>query len=229
MTLASALVNIPMKFILHTFLQVDTTEVKKIPMQGPLILATNHINMLDAPAGFTHLYPRPLSAFAKSEFWRNPAIRLLFKVWNVIPLHRGEVDFDAFALAQAELEKGKIMLITPEGTRSHSGSLAQGLPGVVLLAVRSGAPILPVAFYGNENVKENLKHLRRTPLTYRVGEPFTVNTENQAFSREFRQQVTDEIMYQIAALLPEQYRGVYSDLSKASTNHLRFLSTRNNG
>jgi len=227
MSIASALVNIPMKFILHTFMQVDDSEVKTIPMEGPLILATNHINFLDAPIGITHLHPRPLSAFAKSEFWRNPIIRLLFKVWNVIPLHRGEVDFDAFALAQAELEKGKIMLITPEGTRSHSGSLAQGLPGVVLLAVRSGAPILPVAFYGNENVKENLKHLRRTHMTYRVGEPFTVNTENQAFSREFRQQVTDEIMYQISALLPEQYRGVYSDLSKTSTNHLRFLSTRN--
>ncbi len=78
MTLASALINIPMKYILHIFMQVDISEVKNIPKQGPLILATNHINSLDAPVGFTHLYPRPLSGFAKSEFWRNPAMRLLF-------------------------------------------------------------------------------------------------------------------------------------------------------
>jgi 1-acyl-sn-glycerol-3-phosphate acyltransferase len=119
------------------------------------------------------------------------------------------------------------MLITPEGTRSYSGALAKGLPGVVLLAIRSKAPILPVAFYGNEDVKENLKHLKRTRVVYRVGQPFTINYENQAFSREFRQDVTDQIMYQIAALLPPKYRGVYSDLSKATKKDLCFISTRN--
>ncbi len=228
MSFASAIVNIPMKFILHTFMQVDDTEIARIPAQGPLILVTNHINLLDAPLGITHLHPRQISGFAKSEFWQNPVIRLLFKVWNVIPIHRGEVDFDAFSAAQSELAKGKIMLITPEGTRSYSGSMNKGLPGVVLLAIRSKAPILPVAFYGNENVKENLKHLRRTHVKYRVGQPFTIHYENQSFSREFRQGVTDQIMYQIAALLPPQYRGVYSDLSQSTTKDLCFISTRNN-
>ncbi len=217
-----------MKAILHTFMRIDDSEVKKIPMQGPLILATNHINSLDAPVGFTHLHPRPLSAFVKIETWDNPALGILFDLWKGIPLHRGEVDFDAFRQAQLMLKENKIMLVAPEGTRSYDGKLNKGYPGIVLLAIRSGAPILPVVFYGNENYKRNLRSLRRTSMKIKVGEPFTINFNDQALTRDFREAVTDEIMYQIAMLLPLEYRGVYGDLSKASTSHLNFLSARRN-
>lgn len=228
MTLALSLINTPMKAILHTFMAIDDSEVKKIPMQGPLILATNHINSLDAPIGFTHLHPRPLSAFAKVETWNNPVLGKLFDLWKGIPLHRGEVDFDAFRQAQSMLKENRIMLIAPEGTRSYDGKLNKGYPGIVLLAIRSGVPILPVVFYGNEQYKNNLRALRRTRMKIKVGEPFTIDFSEPTISRDFRDEVTDEIMYQIAMLLPVEYRGVYADLSKASTRHLKFVSMRRN-
>lgn len=228
MTLALNLVNTPMKAILRTIMNIDDREVKKIPLTGPLILATNHINSLDAPVGFTHLHPRQLTAFVKIETWNNPALKVLFDVWKGIPIRRGEVDFDAFNQAQKALLEKKIMIIAPEGTRSFDGKLTKGYPGIVLLAIRSGVPILPVVFFGNENFSANIKSLKRTKMTIRVGEPFTINFRNQSLSRDFRQEVTDEVMYQLAALLPPEYRGVYEDLSKATTKDLSFLSTHLN-
>lgn len=228
MTFALNLINVPIKLALHAFMDIDDSEVKKIPSHGPLILATNHINTLDAPVGFTHLHPRDLTAFVKVETWDNPLFKLLFDVWQGIPVHRGEVDFTAFHQAQEALADNKIMIIAPEGTRSFDGKLNKGYPGIVLLAIRSGVPILPVVFYGNENFSQNLKKLKRTKMVIRVGESFVVDFKDQALSRDFRQEVTDEIMYQIAALLPEEYRGVYSDLSQATTRHLRFTAEKNN-
>ncbi|MPM35175.1 hypothetical protein SDC9_81765 [bioreactor metagenome] len=217
-----------MKLALRTILNIDDSEVKKIQQKGPLILATNHINSFDAPVGFTHLHPRDLTAFVKVETWDNPVFKVLFDVWKGIPVHRGEVDFTAFNLAQEALANDKIMIVAPEGTRSGDGKLNKGFPGIVLLSIRSGVPILPVVFYGNENVNKNIRLLKRTKMVIRVGEAFTIDFNDQPLSRDFRQEVTDEIMYQIAALLPEDYRGVYSDLSRATTRHLKFLSARNN-
>lgn len=222
MTLTLNLINAPMKAILRTLMDIDDSEVKKIPMQGPLILATNHINSLDAPVGFTHLHPREMSAFVKIETWDNPVLGALFNVWQGIPIHRGEVDFDAFNQAQAFLKEKKMLIVAPEGTRSKDGKLNKGYPGIVLLAIRSGVPILPVVFYGNENFKGNLKVLRRTKMVIKVGEQFHVNFGTEKMTRELREEITAEIMYQIAKLLPPEYRGVYADMSSASTKHLVF-------
>ncbi len=226
MTFALNLINAPMKAILRTIMKIDDSELSKVPMKGPLILATNHINSLDAPVGFTHLHPRELSAFVKIETWNNPILGALFTAWRTIPIRRGEVDFDAFNKAQAYLKENKIIIVAPEGTRSKDGKLNKGFPGIVLLAIRSGVPILPVVFYGNEDFNHNIKSLRRTKMTIKVGELFKVKFDNVSLSREFRQEVTDEIMYQIAKLLPVNYRGVYEDMSKATVKHLDFIQAR---
>lgn len=228
MTLALNLINPPMKFLLHTFMDIDDSEVKKIPMHGPLILATNHINSMDAPVGFTHLHPRELSAFVKIETWKNPVLGALFDIWQGIPIRRGEVDFNAFNRANKLLMEKKILIVAPEGTRSKDGKLNKGFPGIILLSMRSGVPILPVVFYGNEDLGSNLKSLRRTKMVIKVGERFILDLGGEKSSRELRQEVTDEIMYQIAALLPPKNRGVYEDVSKASTKHLRFLNAQLN-
>ena len=228
MTLALNLINTPMKAILRMMMRIDDSDLKKVPMTGPLILATNHINSFDAPVGFTHLHPRDLTAFVKVETWDNPLLAMLFNIWKGIPIHRGESDFEAFHKAQDALKANKIMIIAPEGTRSRDGKLHKGYPGIVLLAIRSGVPILPVVFYGNENLTHNLRSLRPTDMKIKVGVPFTINFGHESISRDFREEVTDEVMYQIALLLPEAYRGVYSDVSKATTKHLSFIAPRLN-
>ena len=132
----------------------------------------------------------------------------------------GEVDFEAFRKAEDALKQNKMIIVAPEGTRSKHGRLNKGYPGIVLLAIRTGVPILPVAFFGNENVK--IKLAKRTPMSIKVGKPFLIDTKGQALSKEIRNQITDEIMYEIARLMPEQNRGVYSDFSNAKQEYLAF-------
>jgi len=121
MTLSARHINPPLKAILRTILQIDDAAVAEIPMQGPLILATNHINWLDALVGFSHLHPRPVTAFAKIETWDNFLLRMLFNAWEAIPITRGQINFSAFKKAEEALARGKIVVIAPEGTRSHTG------------------------------------------------------------------------------------------------------------
>ncbi|MCE5257953.1 MAG: 1-acyl-sn-glycerol-3-phosphate acyltransferase [Chloroflexi bacterium] len=221
MTIAYTLVNTSLRFILRSLCMIDDAQLPLIPEHGPLILVANHINFLDVPILATHLLPRPLTAFAKSETWNNPFLGLLFTMWGAIPLHRGEADLSAFRKAEKALSDGKIMAIAPEGTRSGHGMLQRGHAGVVLLAQRTGAPLLPVVYYGNECFRENIQRLRRTNFHITVGKAFNITAPRNIASGE-RQIIADEIMYQLAMLLPEKYRGYYSDLSLATTRYISF-------
>jgi 1-acyl-sn-glycerol-3-phosphate acyltransferase len=92
----------------------------------------------------------------------------------------------------------------------------------VILAQKTNVPILPVAHYGGEFFWDNLKRLRRTDFSIVVGQPFRIKTEDYKVNSEVRQKIVDEIMYQIAALLPPENRGLYTDLSKATEEFLYF-------
>ena len=222
MTLAYRVVTSTIKGLLRLLCRVDDAQLPQAPAQGPLIIIINHINFLDAPLFYTHLQPRPMAGFAKAEAWGNPALRLLVNLWGAIPLHRGEADMNALRHALKALEAGRILVVAPEGTRSGHGRLQPGRPGVVFLALRSGAPLLPVAHFGGELFWRNLPRLRRTDFHIVVGQPFYLDPAGAKATRQVRQQMTDEIMYQLAALLPQDYRGVYSDLAEATEEYLRF-------
>lgn len=128
---------------------------------------------------------------------------------------------NALKAALRALENGMIFGIAPEGTRNYDGRLRRALPGAVIVALHSGAPIIPVAHWGGENFMKNLKRLKRTDFHIRVGEPFKLNTTGKKVSAEERQQIVDEMMYQLAKLLPEEYRGEYGDMSKATQKYIR--------
>ncbi|MCC6148094.1 MAG: 1-acyl-sn-glycerol-3-phosphate acyltransferase [Anaerolineaceae bacterium] len=202
--------------------RMDAAELARIPQRGPLILIGNHINFLEVPTLFTRIWPRPVAGFSKVETWYNPFKAFLFNIWGGVPLHRGEADLEAFRTAEKILQAGKIFVISPEGTRSGDGRLQKGHPGATLLAVRSGAPVMPLAFYGSENFWNNIKKLKRTDFHVRVGNPFWVETHGQGLSREVREQATREMMHQLAALLPSENRGVYADMENATEKYLRF-------
>jgi 1-acyl-sn-glycerol-3-phosphate acyltransferase len=97
---------------------------------------------------YTHLQPRPITGFAKIETWDNPAMGRLFDLWQAIPLQRGRADIEALRRGLEALAEGKILAVAPEGTRSGHGQLQPAHAGVVMLALHSGAPLLPLAFYG---------------------------------------------------------------------------------
>ncbi len=222
MTLAFRMVNFTIKGITRTICRVDDSEVARIPRRGPLILIGNHVNFLEAPIMVTHLQPRPVKALVKTETWDNPLLGLLFRMWNSIPIRRFDIDLVAYRASMDCLKEGKMLAICPEGTRSGHGRLQKGQPGIVMLALKSGVPMLPVVYYGGEVFWSNIKSFARTPFTIRVGRPFGLKNCPSVPSREQRDQITAEIMYQMAILLPEKYRGHYTDLSKATTEYLDF-------
>lgn len=202
--------------------RLDKDALKKVPRRGPLILAPNHINSLEVPLMFAFLNKNNLFGLAKIETWDNKFMAWLFDLWEAIPIRRGEADMDAFRRSLDVLKAGNILAVSPEGTRSRHGRLLRGEPGIALLALRSGAPVLPVAHWGGENFSANLKHLKRTDFHLRVGKPFHLDPGGDKVTGEVRQAMADEIMYQIAALMPEPYRGEYSDMSRATTKYLKF-------
>jgi 1-acyl-sn-glycerol-3-phosphate acyltransferase len=222
MTVAARVVNAGIRNVTRLLCRVDDAQLARVPDRGPLILVANHINFLEVPLVYTHLQPRPVTGFAKAETWNNPAMARLFDLWGAIPLRRGEIDMQALRRALSALKAGHILAVAPEGTRSGDGRLQRGHAGVVLLAQQSGAPLLPIVYYGGEKLKPNLVRMRRTSFHIGVGHPFYLRTEGVRVDRHVRQQMTDEIMYQLAALLPLAYRGCYSDLSAATEAYLSF-------
>ncbi len=219
---AQWLVNTTLRGLTDVICRVDDAQLERVPQHGPLIVVANHINFLDAPVLFSRVHPRRVTGFVKSETWQNPTLGLLFDVWKTIPLERGAADVGAFREGLAALEEGAILAVAPEGTRSGHGRLQPGRPGVVLLALHSGAPILPLVYYGAERFHDNVRRLRRTDFRIVVGQPFYLDARGVKVTRDVRQTMVDEMMYQIAALLPPDYRGVYADLASATEHYLHF-------
>ena len=203
--------------------RIDAPDLHKLPKTGPLIVYSNHTGQIEIPLMFSHLQPRPLTGLAKIETWNGWFLRWVFNLWGAIPIRRGEADIEAMRKSLEVLEKNYILAIAPEGTRNKTGTLAKGHPGVITLAMRSGAPLLPLVHWGGENFLSNLKRLKRTDFHIRVGEPFKLDPGKERITREIRQKMTDEMMYRLAALLPEYYRGAYADLENATDQYLSNL------
>jgi 1-acyl-sn-glycerol-3-phosphate acyltransferase len=200
---------------------IDARELEKVPKKGPLILFSNHTGSVEVPLVFALLQPRPVSGVAKFETWDNPFMAWLFNLWGAIPIRRGDVDMDAMRKSLECLKEGNILGISPEGTRNKTGKLLKAHPGIVALALHSGAPILPIAHWGGEKFKSNLKHLKRTDFKISVGNQFTIHTNGEKIDKKTRQKIVDEMMYQLANLMPTEYRGEYSDFSKVTSNYLK--------
>lgn len=200
--------------------RIDAPDIHKVPMKGPLIVISNHTGQLEVAVFFGLLQPRPITGWAKIEAWDNAFLNWLFSLWGLIPVKRGEGDTSALRKALQALQNGYIFGLAPEGTRNKTGKLQRAQPGVVILAIHSGAPILPVVHWGGENFLKNLAHFKRTTFHARVGEPFLLKLEGVKITRAVRQQIADEMMIRIAELMPSEYHGAYEKV----TNYGKFLT-----
>jgi 1-acyl-sn-glycerol-3-phosphate acyltransferase len=208
---ASFVLGPVIRAIFRAICRIDAAGLERIPRRGPLIIVTNHINFLEAPLLYSLIYPRDVSGFAKTETWRNPLLGLLASTWECVPVERGANDIGSMRLALETLRRGRMLNVMPEGTRSHHGKLGPGREGVVAMAQRSGAPILPVAIYGGEAFWRNLRRGRRTPVHVRVGDAFRLRPSARGSRKSTRAEAADEIMLSLARLLPPEYRGVYAN------------------
>jgi len=186
--------------------------VEHCPRYGPALLVNNHLSLLDPPLIFIAL-PVKVRVFAADK-WQHGIIGFLLRhVGGAIFVRRGEVDRHALQQALAALQRGEILGIAPEGTRSRTGTLQHGKPGVAFVASKANVPLIPVAVYGTEQGFWPLLRLHRPRMRVVIGEPFWLpdfNINGTGKKTERLQLQTDYIMNRLAALLPAEYRGVYS-------------------
>jgi len=187
-----------------------------VPKSGPLIVASNHLNNADPPF-LARALGRPPIFMAKKEMVDKRVRGALFRAWGTFPVRRGEADRAALRAAEDVLRRGEVLLMFPEGTRSRTGSMNHAHPGTGLIALRTGAPILPIAITGTERIR--WPHFFLRPRSVRrvrvvIGEPFTLPPVER-ITTESARDATEQIMRHIAALLPPEYRGVYGEEAAA--------------
>lgn len=198
---------------------------ENVPASGPAILMINHIAFIDSIVTL-HTTPRNIVPLAKIEVYDYPLIGIFPKLWGVIPVRREEFDRRAIQQILAVLNAGEIVLIAPEGTRGTA--LGEAKEGVAYLASRSGVPVVPVAIDGSIGFPA-LRFTRRwrgPGVVIRYGRPFRFKPEYQKARSEQLRVMMDEAMYLLSAMLPPERRGIYSDLSAASTNTIEWFDPR---
>jgi 1-acyl-sn-glycerol-3-phosphate acyltransferase len=177
---------------------------------GGLVLAMNHIHWLDIPIAGT-LLPmayRP-SWLGKSELFAHPVAAWFFQQMQVVPIQRGKRDVAALHQAVDLLCNGAVLLVFPEGHRSHTGVLQRGQRGVIRLALQSGAPVVPLTIFGSQHGA--LGTLLRREVVLHVGEPYTIaSPTKRKVPPDTMQALTDDLMREIAAPLPAACRGPYA-------------------
>jgi len=195
--------------------------VENFPLTGPAIVLYNHIGFVDPVVILANL-PRNTVPLAKVEAYNYPVIGIFPRLWEVIPVRRGEVDRQALARALRVLQAGEVILVAPEGTRSPA--LLEGKEGAALLADRTGALVVPVTIEGSDRFPTpSLKRWRGEGVTIRIGRPFRFRSESgRRADRTRLRLMTDEAMYILSGMLREGRRGFYKDLSKATTTTIDF-------
>ena len=197
-------------------------DLAALPRTGPLIVAGNHASSADPVligAFLNGITGRPLNWLGKRELVEYPLTGWAFRRAGIHPVDRDSADLEAFRTAMRILEAGQVLAIFPEGTRSRDGALQAVREGAGMLALRSGAPVLPVAVIDSDLMWPRGRLLPRwgRRVTVRYGKPFRVADElpkdregDKRDRRAATAAATRLIMTRIAALLPPRQRGVYA-------------------
>jgi 1-acyl-sn-glycerol-3-phosphate acyltransferase len=175
-----------------------------VPTSGGVLLVSNHLNNAD-PVLLYMALPRPICFMAKKELFRNRLFAAGIRAWGTFPVDRGAADRQAIKQALDLMAAGSMVGMFPEGTRSRSHALAAAHPGLGLLIARSGVPVVPVAITGSERL---LRLWPRPALTVTIGRPLRFTPPPGG--RLDHQAAVDDVMVEIARMLPPAYRGTYA-------------------
>jgi 1-acyl-sn-glycerol-3-phosphate acyltransferase len=211
--LARPFIRAILGLIFHILSPIRIIGRKNVPRGKPYIVAINHVSLFEAPF-IGAFWPEQLEVMGAVEVWSRPGQNILARLWGGIPVHREEYDRALFDTVLAVLRAGYPLLIAPEGSRSHVPGLRVAKPGIAYLAEQSGLPVIPAAIVGTtDDFWQKATKGKRPRLEMRIGEPvYLPPVEGKgAARRESRQRNADLVMRTIAGLLPEDYRGVYTD------------------
>ncbi len=199
--------------LVHLNARVQVQGLEHVPRRGPLIVASNHLSLADPPI-ITAVVPRRIVWMAKKELFDIPGLGLAFHLFGCLPVRRFEADLGALREARRVLERGLALGMFPEGTRSGRPGMNRAWPGTALLALQTGAPVLPVGIMGSEHIRlpgdiVAFLRLRRYPVRVVIGRPFTLPRPERLRTAQV-ERATEAIMARIAGLLDPPYRGVYA-------------------
>jgi 1-acyl-sn-glycerol-3-phosphate acyltransferase len=196
------------KLLAFFTMRARVTGLEYFPKHGPALIVINHLGDADAVLVMANL-PITIEGMGKIELNDHWFVGPLFRAYGIIWVHRGRPDRKALRAALDGLAEGRMVALAPEGRQSLIGGLEDGNAGAAFLALKSGAPIVPIAMTGteNQNIYSHMKRLKCAPVTLSVGKPFVLRepADRQVMMREG----TRQIMEALAALLPEAYRGKY--------------------
>lgn len=203
--------------------RLEVTGLENIPDSGSSLLMMNHITLLDPVLCMVGVKKRFVIPMTKVENLENPFIAPFVRWWGSYSIDRDAVDRKALMNSIELLKSGQLILIAPEGTR-HPEGLSQPKDGFAYIATKADAVIIPATINGALGWQSAFK-LKRPRIRVNFGPAFKFKTgENGRVARDQLTPMMDEAMYQLAlAVTDETKRGVYSDLSKATTEHLEFV------
>ena len=196
------------RFCFRAFGRMEVSGVECVPPGGPLIVMCNHISANDPPL-LVAAIPRPLFFIAKKELFGNPVARFWMRAFHVSPFDRSGTGIDAVRVLMQNLERDRAVVIFPEGHRSPDHTLQKGMLGVVYLALKSQAPILPVGVTGTHKFPIWRIAFPFSRMKASIGQPFTLPVIEGKPSREVMSSLLDMVMGRIADQLPPESRGVY--------------------
>lgn len=196
-------------FLFNLLSQLHIQDLENVPEQGGAIMASNHLGRLDAPLGFCLLKRQDATSLVADTYKSSLFFRWIVDTTGGIWINREDADLQALRAARDFLKQGGLLGIAPEGTRSRNGKLNPAKTGVAYLADKVEVPIIPIAIYGTEKAFKELFRFRRPHIYMRFGKPFYLPPLDRKDREAGMQRNTDEIMCRIAAMLPEDYRGVY--------------------
>lgn len=220
------LCNTLTRLVVFAFARLEVVGRERIPRTGPLILAANHVHLLDPPL-VAMCAGRRVHPMAKRELFEVPLIGWFFHLYGAFPVQRFSADMGALRAARNILRNGEAVLMFPEGTRGiRSGAateLRPALPGSAVVAQMSHAPVVPVAVTGSNVRLPGVFFAwivgRRPRIRVEFGEPLVI--EEPLHGGGSPEVETDRLMRRIAAMLPEDHRGAYGAASTGTIVVLR--------
>jgi len=193
--------------------KVEKTGLENIPDHSRYVIVFNHVSLVEVPF-IAAFWPEVIEIIGAAAVWQRGYQALIARMWAGIQVKRTEFDREVFKQVERVLEAEQPLMISPEGGRSHQPGLRRGKPGVAYIIDQADVVVIPAAVVGNtmDFLTQGLR-LKRPTIQLIVGEPFRVPPlEGRGEERRInRQRNTDTIMARLAALLPEDYQGVYKD------------------
>jgi cytidylate kinase len=206
--------------------------IDEIPREGPVILVANHASNADPVVIGGFLTPRlgrRIHWLGKKELFDWPVVGWAARNGGVHPVDRSTADLEAFRLARRILDEGHVLMVFPEGTRTPDGVLTQPKDGAAMLALRTGAPVVPIGVGDSDRLWPRGRLLPRPGgrVTMRVGSPFRLGDQigGSATGRAAKTAATAALMRRIAELLPPRQRGIYGSPPDASVKQREPVTT----